>query len=160
MQHGLHQRGVLPHIAALAALIHARRALEHGADIDAAYRRREQAYGAHFAVAAAYAVGHDEVLKAVFAGQLDQVAAIRAGGGDDMLGPVVSHGLFQRVGEDQVLAHGFGGAAGLGDDVEAGGLYVDYVKQRGHALGVDVVLYIEAGAAALFGGQLVIVQVV
>ena len=160
LQHGLHQRGVLPHIAALAALIHARRALEHGADIDAAYRRGEQAYGAHFAVAAAHAVGHDEVLKAIFAGQLDQVAAIRAGGGDDMLGPVVSHGLFQRVGEDQVLAHGFGGAAGLGDDVEAGGLYVDYVKQRGHALGVDVVLYIEAGAAALFGGQLVIVQVV
>ena len=68
--------------------------------------------------------------------------------------------FFSASSEDQVLAHGFGGAAGLGDDVEAGGLYVDYVKQRGHALGVDVVLDIQAGAAALFGGQLVIVQVV
>ena len=48
LQHGLHQGGVLPHIAALAALVHARRALEHGRG----YRCRhtaagEQAHGAH-----------------------------------------------------------------------------------------------------------------
>ena len=76
-----------------------------------------------------------------------------------MAAVVVAHGLFEQVEHDEVLAHGFSRAAGLGDDVEAGGLEVDDVQKRRHALGIDVVFDIEARAAALFLGQLVVVQV-
>ena len=43
--------------------------------------------------------------------------------------------LFERVQNDQILAHGFGRAAGLGDDVEARLFQIDHIEQRSHALG-------------------------
>ena len=93
-------------------------------------------------------------------GQLDQIALFTVRGGNDVLGPFLAHFLLEQFGNDEVLAHGFRRCTGLGDDVEAGLFYVDHIQKRRHALGVDVVLDIEAGTAALFGRQLVIMQVV
>ena len=101
-----------------------------------------------------------EQLKAVFLGQLDQVALFAVGGSDDVLGPALAHFLLEQLGDDEVLAHGLRRRAGFGDDVEAGLFHIDHVQQRRHALGVDVVLDIETGTAALFSGQLVVMQVV
>ncbi|MPM72600.1 hypothetical protein SDC9_119576 [bioreactor metagenome] len=68
--------------------------------------------------------------------------------------------LMQQRGDDEQLAHGLGGAAGLADDVKAGLLHVDDIQQRGHAFRVDVVFHKEAGAIALFTRQIIVVQVV
>ena len=122
LQHRLQQGGILPHIVALAALIHGRGALQHFADVNAAHRRGQQAHGAQLAETAAHAGGDIEQLKAVLLGQLDQVALFAVGGGDDVLGPAFAHFLLEQLRDDEVLAHGLGGRAGLGDDVEAGAL--------------------------------------
>ena len=93
-------------------------------------------------------------------GDLDEEALGSRRRDDDVALPVVAAGGLQRLGDDQVLAHRFGRAAGLRDDVEAGLAQVDHVHQRRHALGVDVVLDVELRRAALFGGQFVVVQVI
>ena len=93
-------------------------------------------------------------------GQLDQIALFVVSGGDDVLLPAFAHFLLEHFRNDQILAHGLGGSTGLGDDVEAGALYVDDVHQSGHALGGDVVFHIQTGAAALFSGQFVIMKMI
>ena len=160
LQHGLQQGGVVPHVVALAARVHGRGALQHGADVNAAHRRGQQAHRGQLGEAAAHASGDKEQVEAMLLGQLDEVALLAVGGGDDVVGPLVAHFLLEQLGNGEVLAHGLGGGAGLGNHVEAGGLDVNHVQQGLHALGVDVVLHIQAGAAALFGGKFVVVQVV
>ena len=158
-QAGLEQRRVLPRIVRSAALVHGARAGDHGADVHTGDGGCQQADRAQLGEAAAHAVRDVEGLVALFAGDLDEEALFPGGGDDDMAAVIVAHGLFQQVKHDEVLAHGLGRAAGFGDDVEAGGLEVDDVQQRRHALGIDVVLDVEARAAALLFGKLVVVQV-
>ena len=122
-------------------------------DVDAAHRRRQQAHRAQLREAAAHAVGDVEGLVALPLGDLNEEAPGLGGGGDDVALIVVPHRLFEHVQHDEVLAHGLRRAAGLGDDVEAGGGRIDHVQQRRHALRVDVVLDVQPGAAPLFLGS-------
>ena len=150
----------MPHVVALAARVHGGSALQHGADVNAAHRRGQQAHRGQLGEAAAHTVGDEEQVEAMLLGQLDQVALLTVGGGDDVVGPLVAHFLLEQFGNGEILAHGLGGGTGLGNHVEAGGLDVNHVQQGLHALGVDVVLHVQAGAAALFGRQLVVMQVI
>ena len=160
LEHGLQQRRILHHVVRLAARVHRSRAGEHRADVDAAAGGGHETDRAHLGEAAADAVGDEERFKAVLLGQLDQIALLMVSHRDDLLGPALADLRLERLGHDQVLAHRLGGRAGLGDDAEAGLGELDHVKQRGHALGIDVVLDVELRAGALVRRQLVVVQVV
>ena len=154
------QRGVLGHIAATTALVHPLRARNQCANVDVAHGRRQQTHGAQLGEASAHAVRNVKRLKALGARQFNQEALGLGGGDDDVLLIVVRAGFLQLLEHDQILAHRFGGAAGLGDHVEARGTHVHNIHQRGHALGVDVVLDVELGRVALFLRQLVVVQMI
>ena len=158
-QAGLKQRRVLPRVIAGAALVHRPGAGDEGANVHARDGGGNKAHRAKLGEASAHAVGDVEGLIALLAGDFDEKALVPGGGDDDMAAVIVANGLFQMIEDDEVLAHGLGRAAGLGDDVEAGGLQVDDVQKRRHALGVDIVFDIQTRAAALLLGQLVVMQV-
>ena len=75
-----------------------------------------------------------------------------------MLLPAVADRLLQDVGDDEILAHGLGGRAALGDDIEQRAPDIDDIEKRKHSLGVDIVLDEELGTAAFFGGQVVVTE--
>ncbi len=134
--------------------------MQHGADINAADGCGQKSDGRQLTEAAADAGGNIEGLEAMLLRQLNQVALFMVGRGDNVPCPVIAAGLLQGGGENQILAHGFGSRAGLGDDIEAGGLDIDYVKQRCHTFRVNIIFYIKARTAALVGRKLVVMQMI
>ena len=159
-QSRIQQRRILEYVVGFASLVHIARAGQHRADIDVANRRRNQTHRAQLGEASAHAVRNIEGLEALALRDLDQEAPGFRGGDQDVLLPIVAARRLQRVGHDQVLAHRFRRAAGLGDHIEARLLQVDHVHQRRHALRIDVVLNVKARAVALFSGQLVVMQMI
>ena len=75
-----------------------------------------------------------------------------------MSAPVVADSLPERVGYDEILAHGLGSGSALGDDIEHGAPEVDDIEEREHPFGVDIVLDKELHAA-FFGGKVVVTEV-
>lgn len=67
----------------------------------------------------AYTVRNIESDKAVFFGQLDEIALLVVGDGDDVLRPIRANLRFERFGHNQILAHRLRRSAGFADDAEA-----------------------------------------